>query len=144
MNQIKIWFKHSLFVRKKKLPDHHHHHHLHHYLLIYLFIYLFFENHKGIEILFWLFEITMTITMIWLAMVDSIERVYSRLYVIDYCSCFSRSRAEFLSFGHFQYSAEGCFSLKITAIYTKTNYYNYCEQRWPGCVVYRWLPSCRK
>ena len=57
------------------------------------------------------------------------DRVGS-LYVIDYCSCFSAcSRAEFLSFGHFQYSAEGCFSLKITAIYTKTNYYNYCEQR---------------
>ena len=48
-------------------------------------------------------------------MVDSVEWVYSRLYVIDYCSCFSAcSRAEFLSFGHFQYSAEGCFTLKIT------------------------------
>ena len=62
-------------------------------------------------------------------MVDSIERFFSRLYVIDYCTCFSFSRAEFVSFGHFQYSAEGSFSLKTTAIYTKTNYYNYCEQR---------------
>lgn len=137
MNQIKISFKHSLFVRKKNFQI---------IIIIFIIIYLllFFENGKGIEILFWLFGITMTITMIWLAMVDSIERVYSRLYVIDYCSCFSCSRAEFLSFGYFQYSAEGCFSLKITAIYTKTNYYNYCKQRWPGCVVYRRLPSCRK